>query len=79
MTGKNNILTPCPFCGSALVKLSKSVDTIFAKKYRGKLRAVCCANCGCNGGIFKTLALTEEQATEKAISSWNRRAKDDDG
>ena len=66
-------LKPCPFCGSHNVSMAKGASWI-AKKYRGNIRAVCCADCGVFGGVFNLLALTQEEAEKRAIDSWNRRA-----
>lgn len=68
-----NELKPCPFCGSDNVKMSKGASWMM-KKYRGNIRAVGCAECGVFGGVFNLLAMTEKEAEELAIKSWNRRA-----
>lgn len=65
-------LKPCPFCGSADVKLANNAPWL-SEKYQGNIRTVGCRDCGVNGGIFNTLVLTVEVAEEKAIRSWNRR------
>lgn len=70
-------LKPCPFCGSKEVGMAKAVGHIFARKYQGKVRAICCKKCGVNGGIFNTLAMSVEEAEKNAIQSWNRRADGD--
>lgn len=65
-------LKPCPFCGSADVKLANNASWI-TEKYQGNIRTVGCRDCGVIGGIFNTLELSIEAAEEKAIKSWNRR------
>lgn len=70
-----NELKPCPFCGSADVRIATGANLSWvAVKYRGNIRVVCCAECGVNGGVFNTLSITEEKAEKAAIESWNRRA-----
>ena len=66
-------LKPCPFCGSDKVKVLNGASWMI-EKYRGKVRSVTCLECGVNGGIFTMVSLTEKQAVNRAIKSWNRRA-----
>lgn len=69
-----NKLNACPFCGSERVKVCDGFDVMWiAPKYRGKIKTVCCGSCGVNGGVFNTFAITEKEATKKAVDSWNRR------
>ena len=53
-------LKACPFCGSANVEISPY----------GGAKAVACMDCFCRSEIFEG-----ENAKEKAIAAWNRRAK----
>ncbi len=70
-------LKPCPFCGSNNIGTAKGYVVFLLKKYRGNVRAVGCRDCGCVAGVFNTLAISIEEAEEKAIDSWNRRADND--
>lgn len=53
-------LKACPFCGSTNVEISPY----------GGAKAVACMDCFCRSEIFEG-----ENAKEKAIAAWNRRAK----
>lgn len=68
-----NELKPCPFCGSRYLSMSKGASWI-DKKYQGRIRAIVCGDCGAFGGVFNTLALSNEVAEKRAVESWNRRA-----
>ena len=52
-------LKACPFCGSTNVEISPY----------GGAKAVACMDCFCRSEIFEG-----ENAKEKAIAAWNRRA-----
>ena len=68
-------LKPCPFCG----KERAFVDYIFHEErpyyqhYARVMCAVCQANVGSTG-----FSNTREEAEEKAIKAWNRRAYETD-
>lgn len=67
-------LKPCPFCGSKRVGMSHGRTASWIKdRWRGKIRAITCGNCGCFGGVFDANVLDEDEAEEKAVESWNRR------
>lgn len=71
-----NKLKPCPFCG----KERAFVDYIFHKErpyYRHYAR-VMCAFCQANVGDTG-FSDTREEAEEKAIKAWNRRAYEKNG
>lgn len=68
-------LKPCPFCGYAKPSMAKGKVWWVSEKYQGNIKVAGCPACGCVGGIFNTLAMSEEEAKRKAIRSWNRRAK----
>lgn len=65
-------LKPCPFCGGEAA-MAKGNCFFVIPKYYGRLRVVGCKECGCMGGMFNTLALSEEEAEKKAIASWESR------
>ena len=65
-------LKPCPFCGGEAA-MAKGECFFVIPKYFGRLRVVVCNECGAMGGMFNTLAMSEEEAEKLAIESWNRR------
>lgn len=65
-------LKPCPFCGSEKVKICTG-SSMLALRYQGMIRTVGCGDCGANGGIYNTLAISIKEAEAKAVTSWNNR------
>lgn len=74
------VLKPCPFCGSSNLAVADGSHTrILSDCYKSNIRVVVCLDCGVNGGIFNLYSLGFEEATEKAISSWNLRFANNGG
>ena len=71
-------LKPCPFCGSEVsLKISPlSKDYPDVNDYE-----ISCKKCGCTlwGANCDTLNHTDEEAVEKVVNVWNRRAEKENG
>ena len=68
---------PCPFCGSKDIGYAQGNCYWVAEDFRGNIRAVGCKKCGAIAEIFNVFALGKDEAEERAINSWNRRANNE--
>ncbi len=61
-------LKPCPFCGDSSVELESGRHVASGLGYSADV------NCECGASGAREYANTEEDAKERAVAAWNRRA-----